>query len=200
MPHMCTRTRPAVTLSGFTALVLALAFGLCGPAWARPSLPLSTDAAFQQDCLKAHNGYRARHGAPPLKTDQAIVGYSKERVALISQYEGLSHGHAGLRQGYGENFFWSGSSSPSQVATCSDAVKAWYSEGARYDYNHPGFSKDTGFFTQVVWKSTNTLGCARATGRGSAWYETYIVCMYQPAGNIVTSDGSYFSQNVGKAG
>ncbi|MFF0228594.1 CAP family protein [Streptomyces sp. NPDC004629] len=198
MPRMFARTRSATTLSGFIALVLTLALGTCGPAWARPPLPLSTDDAFQRDCLKAHNGYRARHGAPPLKTDQATVDYAKQRVTLFSEYEGLSHGHAGLRPGYGENTFWAGSSSPDKVTSCSDAVKTWYSQGVKYDYNHPGFSQDTGFFTQVVWKSTTTLGCARAAGRGSAWYETYIVCMYQPAGNIVTSDGSYFSKNVGR--
>ncbi|WP_199835793.1 MULTISPECIES: hypothetical protein, partial [unclassified Streptomyces] len=32
----------------------------------RPPLPDTTDEAFNEECLAAHNSYRAQHGAPPL--------------------------------------------------------------------------------------------------------------------------------------
>jgi hypothetical protein len=35
----------------------------------------------------------------------------------------------------------------------------WYGEIAKYDFRRGGFSMDTGHFTQVVWRSTTTIGC-----------------------------------------
>ncbi|CAG2176580.1 unnamed protein product [Oppiella nova] len=70
-----------------------------------------------------------------------------------------------------------------------------------YDEVH-GYNYDTGegagHFTQLVWKSSTGLGCARCAGRepGGAWYETYVVCNYKPQGNIVTDDKRYYHENV----
>lgn len=42
-------------------------------------------------------------------------------------------------------------------------VNAWTSgERPKYDYNNPGFSSATGHFTQVVWRTSTTVGCGRA--------------------------------------
>lgn len=38
------------------------------------------------------------------------------------------------------------------METCSDEEKT-------YDYGNPGFSMDTGHFTQTVWVGTTDLGC-----------------------------------------
>lgn len=50
------------------------------------------------------------------------VAYAKSRCHLMSQYEGLSHGHSGL-QGYGENLYWMGGSS---LGGCKGAIDGWY--------------------------------------------------------------------------
>lgn len=176
--------RPVLTS---TALLLALA-APC--ALARAPMPDTTDAEFQNECLSAMNAYRAKHHAPDLVLDSAAVDYAKSRAQLISQSEGLSAGHAGLK-GYGENLFWGGSSSANK-ASCKSAVDSWYNEVKQYNYNNPGFSSATGHFTQLVWKATTGVGCARASGKGSQWYETYVVCNYKPAGNVM----GQFPQNV----
>ncbi len=40
----------------------------------------------------------------------------------------------------------------------SNIVNRWYHEVCAYDYSNPSFT--AGHFTQVVWKSTLTIGCA----------------------------------------
>ncbi|CAG2107120.1 unnamed protein product [Medioppia subpectinata] len=133
--------------------------------FARNSMPDRTDDNFQNDCLKTSNDLRARHHAPGFHLDHDAVNYAKSRCQLISQYEGLSHGHAGLK-GYGENLYWGGNSADVTVS--------------KYDYDHTGFSSATGHFTQLVWKGTTGVGCARCAGRGGQWFETYVVCSYKP--------------------
>ena len=49
--------------------------------------------------------------------------------------------------GHGENLYWGwGSGGPPATL---DAGQAWYDEVELYDFNNPGFSMETGHFTQV---------------------------------------------------
>ncbi len=45
-------------------------------------------------------------------------------------------------------------------------MRRWYEARwtGGYDWDRPGYSPDTGPFTQVVWKDTEKLGCGRASG------------------------------------
>ena len=66
----------------------------------------------------------------------------------------------------------------------------WYNERQVYDYNTPGFSMQTGHFSQVVWQSSERLGCSiecnQATGK------CFSICSYDPPGNVIGA----FEQNV----
>jgi len=81
---------------------------------------------------------------------------------------------------YGENLAWHSRSSQS----CASLVKLWYDEVEMYDFKSAGFSFSTGHFTQLVWKATKRLGCAKAIGAGSRG-GVYLVCNYDPPGNFV---------------
>ena len=65
------------------------------------------------------------------------------------------------RQGgpYGENL-------AEGFTNITEAVDAWGGEQADYDFNNPGFSEQTGHFTQLVWKATTTVGCGRINCNG----------------------------------
>ena len=73
---------------------------------------------------------------------------------------------------------------------CSfDQVKLYsthirYNQIKNYDYDNPGFSPNTGSFTQVIWAKSSEIGCARCSGLFNAGYETYVICKYFPSGNV----------------
>ena len=62
------------------------------------------------------------------------------------------------------------------------ATQRWYDEVKVYNYDNPSASKGVvGHFTQVVWKSSKTLGCGYATNGKYA----YVCCRYSPPGNYI---------------
>jgi len=69
-------------------------------------------------------------------------------------------------------------------------IAAWYDEIKNYDFSDPGFSDDTGHFTQVVWKDTTQVGCGYK--QCSNEWGIYLVCNYLAQGNIIGE----FSSNV----
>lgn len=81
---------------------------------------------------------------------------------------------------YGENIAW-GSPDLSGI----NAVKLWVDEKQYYNYNSNSCAsgKVCGHYTQVVWKNSMRLGCAKVKckNKGGA----FIVCNYDPRGNIV---------------
>ena len=70
--------------------------------------------------------------------DQSIIAYAKSRAKVVSTYDGLGEGHRGLDHKYGENLYWSGSSTQWTPATTAGAataaVKAWYDEISQYNF------------------------------------------------------------------
>merc|ERR1712240_382190 len=59
------------------------------------------------------------------------------------------------------------------------SVDSWYSEIKDYKFENPGYSQETGHFTQVVWKGSTELG----VGVGQKGSKVVVVANYSPPGN-----------------
>ncbi|WP_169808765.1 CAP family protein [Microtetraspora niveoalba] len=152
---------------------------------------LLADDAFQQDCLKAHNTYRARHGVPAMRTEPEGIEAAKKSAAYYAQKGSIDH-TSPYKAGRAENLYLA-SFSGGRVAACADAVNAWYDGIKDYNFNDPdnlASFNNWGRFTQVVWKSSTRLGCAPGTRTDSGRTTTYIVCLYNPPGNVQGQFGS----------
>lgn len=145
-------------------------------------LPLltSNDYKIKIEALAAHNFLRTRHHAPKLIWDEELQEYAQKYAnKCIFAHSATPYGE-NLAAGY-----------PSITA----AINAWYAEGKQYSYSNPGFTHETGHFTQMVWVGSLKLGCGYVACNGrNGTPGPYLVCEYSPAGNI-TNEG-YFQKNV----
>jgi len=159
----------------------------------RSTPTMAATAAEIQQWLQAHNTYRALHGVPPV-TWSAAVAASAQAWA-----DTCPSGHTPPPRVYGENMAFASPASYNPGA--STIVQWWYSEEPEYDYSNPGFSSDTGHFTQVVWKGTTEIGCGFKSGCTTSLGANVWVCQYNPPGNhIGYFAGNVFPPNSGKHG
>jgi hypothetical protein len=92
---------------------------------------------------------------------------------------------------YGENLYVTPKTSLPAAELASQAIKDWYGEITLYRATSPGFQPEAGHFTQIIWKRTTKVGCGVAQGKfrysdGRLFDSTYVVCQYNPAGNVDT--------------
>ncbi|CAG7885005.1 unnamed protein product [Brassica rapa] len=137
-----------------------------------------------QDFLDAHNQARAAVGVDPLAWDETVAAYAQD-------YANQRRGDCAFpmeRTSLQENMniattifciAWS-SGDMSGV----EAVNMWVSEQADYDYgsNTCASGKQCGHYTQIVWKNSVRLGCAKVSCDNG---QTFITCNYDPQGNFV---------------
>ncbi|KAK6201459.1 CAP domain-containing protein [Scheffersomyces amazonensis] len=135
------------------------------------------DVQFSQQMLDLHNQKRADHKAGALTWSQELYNYAQNYAD--SQPCSLNLVHSGGP--YGENLAvgYSGA---------AGAFDAWYNEGNNYNY----VSNIYNHFTQIIWVGTTQLGCAYKQCNVPGINGQYVVCSYNPAGNIIGK----FIQNV----
>ncbi|KAJ9538108.1 hypothetical protein OSB04_030841 [Centaurea solstitialis] len=131
----------------------------------------------QQDFLDAHNQARAEVGVGPLMWDDTVASYARNYADQRRADCQLMHSQ---NNPYGENI--AGGGGPGYDLTAVGAVDLWVGEKGDYDHNSntcaPG--KVCGHYTQVVWRNSVRLGCARVQCNNGAWFVT---CNYDPPGN-----------------
>ena len=135
----------------------------------------TSSSLFASDILKAHNEKRSLFGVQSLKWNDTLASYAQHYADTSFSCDNVQLVHS--NGPYGENLAvgYDGGFSP---------VEAWYKEINQYDYSKPGFSEATGHFTQLVWKSTSQVGCARVMCHNS--WRQYTICEYSDQrGNVV---------------
>ncbi|XP_048414440.1 GLI pathogenesis-related 2 isoform X2 [Stegostoma tigrinum] len=141
---------------------------------------------FAAQLLKSVNEYRVKHGAGPLTLNTAMSEKAEKWAKYLVTSRTLKHSDTS----YGENI-WCQQGSGSVQATGKDVADSWYNEIKNYDFSSPGFQKNCGHFTQLVWRESKEMGAGLASdGKGL----TIVVAQFDPAGNI-TNPG-YFAKNV----
>lgn len=130
--------------------------------------------------LYVHNLIRLAHWDLLLVWDSQLEAYASwwagQRKSDCRPQHSFPEGGFKL----GENIFW-GSGSNWQPR---DAVLAWADEEKDYSYNTNTCvpSRVCGHYTQIVWRSTRRVGCARVVCDDG---NVFMTCNYDPPGNVV---------------
>ncbi|MQL77595.1 hypothetical protein Taro_010008 [Colocasia esculenta] len=149
---------------------------VCACALALAAMHVGHAQNSPQDYLSAHNVARAQVGVGPMVWDNAIAAYAQNYASRLSGDCRMVHSGGP----YGENLFWGGG----DMFTAGDAVRLWVSEKQYYDYNSNScaIGRVCGHYTQVVWRNSVRLGCARVRCNNGG---VIISCNYSPPGNYV---------------
>ncbi|CAH8384558.1 unnamed protein product [Eruca vesicaria subsp. sativa] len=127
-----------------------------------------------EDFVAAHNRARAEVGVGPLRWDNQVAAYARN---YANERKGFGCNMEHSSGPYGENIAWS-----SGGMTGVAAVAMWVKEQVDYDYssNTCAWNEVCGHYTQVVWRDSVKLGCAKVRCSNG---NTFITCNYDPPGN-----------------
>ncbi|XP_057967340.1 pathogenesis-related protein PR-1-like [Malania oleifera] len=130
--------------------------------------------------LFAHNVARAAKWELPLLWDSRLETYARWWAGQRKGDCRAEHSFPEYEFKLGENIY-RGSGS---AWTPNDAVGAWVEEEKFYTYanNTCEEGKVCGHYTQIVWKDTRRLGCARLVCDDG---DVFMTCNYDPPGNYM---------------
>eukprot|EP00752_Nemacystus_decipiens_P008156 g7295.t1 len=136
-----------------------------------PATPGGSVPADMQVMLDLHNKARCAHNADPLTWSSEVEASAAVHAKRMSdRCSGLFHSSSEERNGYGENIYWCGGSDSCYSA--ESAMNGFYDSEVQTD-SVTGYG---GHATQILWKSTEKLGCAISSCSGG----TYLACQYDP--------------------
>ncbi|CAL5076989.1 unnamed protein product [Urochloa decumbens] len=155
---------------------LALAFAMAA------AVAMVTPCAAQndpQDYVDLHNAARNDVGVGAVSWDDDVAAFAQSYAAERAGDCALQHSGGGPN-GYGENLFMGGAGAD---WSASDAVGLWVAEKQWYDHdsNSCAAGETCGHYTQVVWRDSTAIGCARVVCDNGG---IFITCNYNPPGNF----------------
>lgn len=181
--------------------------------WRSPESKKRHDEEMQA-VLEEHNKYRALHNAPALRWSEQLVKNAERHLAgqvcgsLDHSRQSLTPEERDTIPGQddldylrvGENLLQT-TQFKEYAEHVTHSLWEWYDEKA--DYPVEGYTggyqarrvvvdgkvKPTGHFTQMIWKSTQYVGCAASYCLSGVLRHDYLTCEYFPRGNVFTVEG-----------
>ncbi|PAA84199.1 hypothetical protein BOX15_Mlig022429g2 [Macrostomum lignano] len=139
------------------------------------------DRQFNEECLEAHNVYRALHGCPPLVFSAKLARQAQKWAEQLAIAGYLKHS-PNAAGNFGENVALK-MALRSRDYRGSQAAAQWYSEIEMYDFDGKENQSRCGHFSQVVWKSTRKVGFGKAVSEEDG--KMFAVGHYFPPGNML---------------
>ncbi|KAL1923205.1 uncharacterized protein VTP21DRAFT_9581 [Calcarisporiella thermophila] len=146
---------------------------LIGLVWAAPL------EKRQSDYLDYINNYRSKHSVPSLKYSNELYEIALNAAVqcnfdpvLTNQFTLPSSGNASI------NFYHSNINQPWDYI-----ISTWYNSGkSSYNYLSPVINANTSTFINLVWKSTQYVGCSTADCTAiTPDYPFMGVCVFNPS-------------------
>jgi uncharacterized protein YkwD len=137
--------------------------------------------AFAHQLLALHNRARDDAGVPRLTWSSKLAREAQGWAERLARDGRMYHSNDEQSGGAGENL-WMGSAGyygPETMIGAFVDEKQHYVHAAFPQVSNTGRWEDVGHYTQVVWRSTQQVGCAVARGAK----DDFLVCRYWPAGN-----------------
>jgi hypothetical protein len=156
---------------------------VCAAVLLSPLLMGATEwsATFDQRVLAAHNRERLGLGLEPLSWDPMLAQSAQQWADYLAATGRFEHAPENRHAPEGENI-WAGSKgfySPEARVDAWVREKRFFRPGLFPDNSTTGKVADVGHYTQLVWRATSAVGCAKASSAG----EDILVCRYTEAGN-----------------
>lgn len=175
------------------ALLTGLALLLPAVAVATPlsgTMPWSGMAAargeplLRSTMIAAHNQARRQYGVGPLTWDAGLARDAGVYAQFLARTGRFEHDpQRGKRPPQGENLFMGTRSAYSyaDMIRLLVAERRHFKPGRFPAVSRTGNWSDVGHYTQIVWPTSQRVGCAIASNRSN----DYLVCRYLPAGNVI---------------
>jgi hypothetical protein len=176
------------------ALLTALALAIPAAALAVPvrgvlpwvdKRPQSRNPMLLQSAMMvAHNDARRQYGVGPLVWDEALSRDAAVYASQLARTNRFAHDPQPGRQPHqGENL-WMGTRGAYSFAEMIGLLvdeRKFYRPGRFPAVSKTGNWSDVAHYTQIVWPTSQRVGCATASNRSN----DFLVCRYLPAGNVV---------------
>ncbi|MGD9810052.1 MAG: CAP domain-containing protein [Sphingobium sp.] len=155
------------------------------PIVAAPFLMGATDFStdFRVRMLDSHNAERSSLGLEALRWDPALAASAQQWADHLAATGKFEHAPENPGEPEGENL-WAGTKGYYSLENMVDAwirEKKYFKQGAFPNNSTTGHVEDVGHYTQLVWRETGEVGCARAKSA----QEDILVCRYADAGNYI---------------
>lgn len=165
---------------GVLVAVPAAAANLPSPNWPAPAD--RGNQLLRASALRLHNHAREQFGVAPIAWSEELAAEAMGHAQYMARTGIYGHDQTpGRRKKQGENL-WRGQrgvfSYDIMVQVMVDEEKL-FRPGAFPNNSATGNWSDVAHYTQIVWPTTTTVGCALA----SSTTTDYFVCRYSPTGN-----------------